>query len=708
MSTTGVSPRPGPSDEQSPDAETVAQRRAVQTVAVAALLVSAVYLTWRALYTMGVWWASIPMLVLEIHAAIGLGLFTFSLWELRTTPRIVPPDAPSIDGSGDQPDRRVAVLITTYDEPQEVLLPTLAAAVALAEPHRTLVLDDGDRPWVGDLCDRLGAQHVTRPDNSHAKAGNLNHAIEMLRDSVDIVAVLDADHVPTVDFLADTLDYFDDPDVALVQTPQDFYNAGSFEHDANRSLFWSSRRSARYNEQGLFYRGIQAGKNRWNASFWCGTNALLRVEALRSVGGVATDSLTEDIHTTLRLHRLGWKTVYHNEPLARGLAARNAAEYQIQRYRWGTGAMQLIRRERPFTAPGLTLAQRVSYAATLLGWFDAWRTLGYLLLPIVTLATGELPIRTDFLIFAIAYLATSLLQRIAMSLLSRGLAPQGVAIVFEVIRLPVNLRATLGLVRRSGGAFQVTPKGSSDRARIPVPRLITVLIGANVVALCWFGATMLGSTPLEYEEPWAAVATAGFAWFNLTILVTAAQRIRSARFAGSRRRGERFRLGMGAQLDDHRVELVDVSLTGASVVVPGDPPPEPTKLRLELDGGVATLAVVERSRRSISPDGTVQIGLEFDQPTSHQLAFLSRTLFGHDADPVLRSVDRAPTTTRPEIGPHELDEVDPGDRVDPGHRHDTGGRRPSAPCVSDAFAKPVGDLQRRLGREAGDHGRSHR
>ena len=658
MSSPGASPRPGPLDPRlSPASETPAQRRAVQTVAVVTLVVSAAYLVWRAFYTLGVWWASIPMIVLEIHATIGLALFTFSLWELRVTP----PFTPLRSGAATRHERStpsVAVLITTYDEPEEVLLPTVAGAVALREPHRTLVLDDGNRPWVGELCDRLGAQHVTRPDNSHAKAGNLNHAVAMLRDAVDIVAVLDADHVPTVDFLANTLHYFDDPEVALVQTPQDFYNAGSFEHDANRSLFWSSRRGARYNEQALFYRGIQAGKNRWNASFWCGTNALLRVEALRSVGGVATDSLTEDIHTTLRLHRRGWKTVYHNEPLAHGLAARNAEEYQIQRYRWGTGAMQLLRRERPFTAPGLTLAQRISYAATLLGWFDAWRTLGYLLLPILTLATGELPIRSEVLVFAIAYLSTNLLQRISMSLLSRGLAPQGVAIVFEVIRLPVNLRATLRLLVGGGGSFQVTPKGSSGRARIPVPRLISTLIVAYVLTLTWFGATMLGLTPLVYEERWAAVATAGFGLFNLAILIAAAQRIGSSRFAGSRRRGERFRFETDGQLDGRDVQVVDVSLTGASVAATGDLPTEPTKLQVDLDGQPMTLAVVERSRRHVSPAGTVQVGLEFDQPTRQQLAVLSRSLFGSDAGPT--------PNLQAELGAHELDDCAASDSVDHG------------------------------------------
>ena len=100
-------------------------------------------------------------------------------------------------------------------------------------------------------------------------------------------------------------------------------------------------------EQALFYRILQPGKNRWTGAFWCGTGAVVRVAALREVGGVATETITEDIHTTIRLHRRGWRTVYHNEVLARGLAASDAATYQLQRHRWGTGAMQVLRSENP-------------------------------------------------------------------------------------------------------------------------------------------------------------------------------------------------------------------------------------------------------------------------------------------------------------------------------------------------------------------------
>ncbi|MEJ7802397.1 MAG: cellulose synthase catalytic subunit [Candidatus Limnocylindria bacterium] len=272
---------------------------ATRVVAVAALIVSAAYLGWRATATLNIdaWYLSLPMFVFEVHAAIGLGLFTFSLWDVDVRPRR--------RELGRVPT--IAVLIPTYNEGPEILVPTIAAAVALEPAHETWVLDDGERPEIAELAAALGARYLARTTHEHAKAGNLNHALGVV--DTEILAVLDADHVAAPEFLRATLGYFADPQVALVQTPQDFYNVTSFEHGSGVAY------GEPFHEQTLFYRLLQPGKNRWSAAFWCGTNALVRTEALRSIGGAATETITEDIHTTIRFHRAGWRTVYHNAPL---------------------------------------------------------------------------------------------------------------------------------------------------------------------------------------------------------------------------------------------------------------------------------------------------------------------------------------------------------------------------------------------------------
>ncbi|MGA8297701.1 MAG: glycosyltransferase [Acidimicrobiales bacterium] len=539
-----------------PQPESRRRRNTIQFVALIALATSCAYLVWRAGFTLGhELWIAIPLWLLELSAAASLALFTISLWDIDSAPKPQPVRDDQF---------KVAVLIPTFDEPREVLLPTVAAALSLSPSHETWVLDDGRREWVRELAESLGASYLTRDERTHAKAGNLNNAISRL--DVDIVAVLDADHVATADFLTRTLGYFRDPTIAVVQTPQDFYNAESFEHGRNRSWFWRQQRKVAFNEQRLFYRAIQPGKNRWDAAIWCGTDALVRVAALREVGGVAEETVTEDMHTTIRLHRRGWRTLYHNEVLAYGLAARTASEYQSQRTRWGTGAMQIVRLERPLTGRGLSLRQRFAYASTILGWFESWRSLGFVLLPLIVLFSGATPIKAPALWFALAFGAAFLSQRAALSLLSRGYAPQGMAVLFEFVRMQSNLGATLNLAGRKGHTFTVTTQQRAlTRQRIRPPLLLVGLTVVTVAAWVWFGLTIAGLTPIQYHVRWTAYGAAGWAVLNAAFLVWAIALVHSDRYATERRAAVRLKIGAPAAIDGVPGRLVDVSVGGALV-----------------------------------------------------------------------------------------------------------------------------------------------
>jgi cellulose synthase/poly-beta-1,6-N-acetylglucosamine synthase-like glycosyltransferase len=584
----------------------------IRTVAVLALTVTAAYLVWRAVATIDprVWWLSIPLYLLELHAAIGLGLYVFSLWDVNAGPVARPVRETAL---------RVAVLIPTWNEPEEVLAPTVAAAAALQPAHETWVLDDGDRPHIARLAADLGARYLRRLDRRHAKAGNLNHALEVIQ--ADVVAVLDADHVARPDLLVDTLGYFDDPQVALVQTPQDFYNLESFEH---------SRTAARdgFNEQSLFYRAILAGKNRWGAAFWCGTNALLRVSALKQVGGVATGTVTEDIHTTIRLHAAGWRTLYHNQVLARGLAAAGASQYLLQRHRWGTGAMQVLRADNPLTVPGLSWPQRLSYAFTLFGWFDAWRSLGYLLVPIAVLFTGAIPIRAPLGTFAVTFAATFTLQQLALWLLGRGWQRPWLAILFDLMRLPSNLAATMALFGRRSVGFQVTPKGRTGERphRTRPPRILSAVVLISAMTTAWFVATLAGRTPLHYGVRAATFAAAGWLAFNLVLVAAAIARIRSIRYGAERRASVRFPVSLPAQLDGASCTATDLSLTGARVSASSPLPGEPSTLVLEAPGRAVALGCAVRARIDHS-DGSQTVAVEFQPGQWPAIGALTHLLF---------------------------------------------------------------------------------
>jgi cellulose synthase/poly-beta-1,6-N-acetylglucosamine synthase-like glycosyltransferase len=602
-------------DGSMPSRETPARKFLIHSVALIAIGVTAAYLAWRLVGTINLtwWWVAIPLFVVEVHNAFGLVLYTVALWSLDSDP---PPMGTAASKSS------VAILIPTYNEPLEVLLPTIAASVALRPAHETWVLDDGGRDDVRDLALKLGAKYLARSDHSHAKAGNLNNALKSL--SADIVAVLDADHVPTARFLTALLPYFQDERLAFVQSPQDFYNLESFEHERRRN-------GAVFNEEAVFYRVIAPAKSRWSAPFWCGTCALVRVAALRSVGGVSTDSVTEDIHTTIRMYRAGWTGAYHNEVLARGLAPEDAISYMLQRNRWALGAMQVLRGENPLFGRGLSAAQRLAFLTTLFGWFDSWRTLAYIVIPLAVVGTGAVPINAPGDVFAPFFLATLGLQFVALRLLARGYYPPVLSMLFEILRMPAVLPATLALARPSRHAtFRVTPKGrtASGRTRVPVPRVLSVLAAASALGLAWFTATLFGLTLITYAVPWAAIGAALFMSGNLALLLAAIGRIRSVRFAGNRRAGTRLPVHLPVRLGARAAQLADLSLTGARLIVAGRFLPRGGRTRVTLDLGRETVALTCHVRRHAKrSDGQLEVGVQFEAGQEKAIARVAVAVF---------------------------------------------------------------------------------
>jgi cellulose synthase (UDP-forming) len=615
---------------EEPAPESPTHRQLTHAVAVTALAVTAAYLGWRGAETMNwsVWWLSLPLLLVEIQAAVSLALFAHATWDTTVVP----------DRAAAVPAGKIAVLIPTYNEAPEVLLPTIAAAAVLKPSHETWVLDDGDRPEVAALTRTLGVRYLARATHEHAKAGNLNHALEVI--DADFIAVLDADHVALPGFLLHTLGYFIDPKMAIVQTPQDFYNIESFEHQGRHTVLHRYHHLRRYNEQELFYRVIQPGKNRWGGAFWCGTSAVVRTAALRDVGGVAVDTVTEDIHTTIRLHRRGWRTHYHDEVLARGLAAADAKQYASQRVRWGTGAMGVLRVENPLVVSGLTPGQRLTYAATLLGWFDSWRSLTYLLLPPAVLFTGALPIRAARNTFLIAFGITFVLQRIALQRLTRGRAPIVLSTLFDLVRMESNLRATTALFTGRSPSFQVTPKGrvGEDRARGRVPLLLEAMLVVSLAAAGWFVASAAGLTPLHYGTPWAAYGAAMWLTVNTTFVVAAALRIRHQRFGSERRGAVRFSVHLAGALDGAPIEVADLSLTGARVIAAREAlPPDLSEavLQVDIDGAPLLLMTSVRFRRVRAEGTREELGLEFSPNQNIARSQLALALFHTDWVPRL-------------------------------------------------------------------------
>ena len=223
---------------------------------------------------------------------------------------------------------------------------------------KVYVLDDGRRQEFKDFCAAVGVTHVTRNDSKHAKAGNLNRAME--KTSGEYIAIFDCDHVPTRSFLQISIGWFlKEKKLGMLQTPHHFFSPDPFER--NLGTFRQVP-----NEGELFYGLVQDGNDFWNATFFCGSCAVLRRTALKDVGGIAVETVTEDAHTSLKMHRKGWNTAYINLPQAAGLATESLSAHVGQRIRWARGMSQIFRIDNPLFGRGLSIGQRLCYTNAML------------------------------------------------------------------------------------------------------------------------------------------------------------------------------------------------------------------------------------------------------------------------------------------------------------------------------------------------------
>lgn len=275
----------------------------------------------------------------------------------------------------------VDVLVPTYSEPVEMLRRTLIGCQAMDYPNKTIyLLDDQRRPAMRALAAELGCEYICRPDNRHAKAGNLNHALSRTRG--ELVVVFDADFVPTRDFLERTVGFFRDPQVAMVQTPQNFFN----DDAVTRNLGLEGELD---DEQRLFFRALQPGRDAVNAVVCHGSCFVVRRSALEAIGGVPTETITEDWATSIKLQAAGYKIYYLNEALSAGVAADKCGEFVQQRARWAQGTLQALwASTNPLTIPGLNWKQRLFHCTGILYYVGSLSSLFNLMAPLFYLFFG--------------------------------------------------------------------------------------------------------------------------------------------------------------------------------------------------------------------------------------------------------------------------------------------------------------------------------
>ena len=601
-----------------------------RTALVAAFLAAAaVYLAWRLdSFNPDALAFSITVYAAEVFGFATAALHLFMCWRLSV--REAPPP---------NPGRTVDVFITSFNEPVEMVRRTLLAARHMDHPHQTWLLDDGNRPEMRKLAAELGCRYIARRVNTDAKAGNLNNAL--LFSTAELVAVFDADHAPAREFLTETVGYLEDPSVAFVQTPQDFYNLDSYQHRRGRE------RCVVWTEQSLFFRVIQRGKDYRNAAFFCGSCALLRRAALDRVGGFASTTVTEDLHTSVRLHKAGYRSVYHAHSLAFGLAPANVVSFLRQRMRWGLGAMQVWRRERLLTSRRLSAGQKLCYLASILTYFDGWAKAIFYFAPVVVLVTGVMPLAALNEAFWIRFLPYYLLGFWVYEEVGRGFGHTLEVGRYNMARFAAFIWATFGLARKRA-KFRVTEKAlglTAATRRYLGPQYLVLFTNAAAIPV---GVALYAWQNL----PLGALA-ANIVWAGLNVWLAASVVNFSLRVGGFRRRDYRFLVPIPVRVRAEGTRPVlgvldDVSSSGFKFY---GPTPKELRVGAKLDGDlflptgqVPFHAVVRTELRTAGGTRVKCIGCRFDWADEAERDRLDLYLYGSDVQWQLNGLaDRGPT-----------------------------------------------------------------
>ncbi|MBG6218465.1 cellulose synthase (UDP-forming) [Arthrobacter sp. CAN_A6] len=628
------------------------------------------YIAWRWMESLNwaAWWIAVPLVAAETYSLIDVALFGMTVWRIKHRK---PMPAPS--------DATVDVFITTYNEPADMVLGTALAAQAITHPHSTWILDDGAREEIRELAERHGIGYLTRSADwndrpRHAKAGNLNNALMMTQG--EFLLILDADQVPEPEILSRTLGYFSNRRIALVQTPQYFSNVPDDDPLGSQAP--------------LFYGPIQQGKDGWNAAFFCGSNALLRREALMQLGLVgyvkeveagvrkalkasrtairkarktpdaadplvaglldqveeatvkaraelkagislsevtyrvrravdnavqtlvganfsaleadlaeiaaidldggdgstppaaglddaiermshrdwsplgalesvqavldaisierhaeaqpimplATISVTEDMATSMRMHALGWRSAYHHEVLANGLAPEDLKTMLTQRLRWAQGTIQVMLRENPLLQKGMKPAQRLMYFATMWTYLSGFAAVVYFAAPIIYLTLGILPVNSISTDFFIRFIPFMVINQLLFAVAGRGISTwRGQQ--YSLALFPTWIKACTTAARnvwfgRPLG-FAVTPKARQDGGpgwSLIRPQLVVMVLlaAALIVGLIRLAAGL--------NEPVGTLVNMAWVVFDLVVLSVLVKAVKYKGFVPDERSAE--------------------------------------------------------------------------------------------------------------------------------------------------------------------------
>ncbi|WP_322990095.1 UDP-forming cellulose synthase catalytic subunit [Hoeflea sp.] len=586
----------------------------------------------------------IPGVLLYIAEMYCLAMLAVSFFMLSDPLKRVAPKVRSLE---ELPS--VDVFIPTYNEDPELLAATLAAAKSMIYPRDRLsiwLLDDGGTeakrsnkdPAVAlaakrrhgqlkALCKAMGAYYHARQKNDHAKAGNLNDGLRISK--ADLVVVFDADHAPAREFLKETVSFFkEDPKLFLVQTPHYFLNPDPLEKNLRTFRSMPS-------ENEMFYSVLQRGLDKWNASFFCGSAAVLRRKALETVGGFSGQSITEDCETALSLHAKGWHSVYVDKPLIAGLQPETFVAFIGQRSRWCQGMLQILILNRPFLAKGLSVGQRICYAGINLFWLFPLSRLAFMLSPLLyiffSLEIYQANIQ-EFGVYALTYLIASFGMQ---SYLYGKVRWPWVSELYEYVQSIMLVGSIFSVIRNPRKpTFNVTAKGqtldSNGLSPIAIPYFVMffMLLAAAAYSMWRLVSEPVASDLLLIVALWNMI-NLGLAGAGLGVVAERRDLRRNQRLP-IRRHGL---LRQGTHT--WNIILIDASSGGVSVQFPEHEPdinPDSAwsgMIEVRRGGRPISFPVTIRSVREV--DGTKMFGFAYPERVPETFMAIAEIMYSDQA-----------------------------------------------------------------------------
>lgn len=527
-----------------------------------------------------------------------------------------------LERSGEWP--AVDIFICTYNEKLVVLEKAIVSALALDYPKDRFtvwVLDDTRRGWLRDYCEEVGARYLTRPDNHHAKAGNLNSGWRQTAEitNAPLILVLDADFAPQRQMLRRMVGLFLDPKVGVVQTPQFYFNPDPIQHNLGIAGSW-------VDDQRVFFDLFQPAKDAWGCAFCVGTGFIVRRDLLDLMGGFPQGAVSEDIYLTYSLMRRGWETRWLNERLSVGLSAEDMAEYCTQRARWCLGTIQVaLLRDGPFVGSGYSLRQRLHYLHGLLHWLSKPFLLLLLLGPAIYWVFGIPAFQADHVDFVTYGVPALACFWIHGAWISGGRSlPLFTEVSHAVAALPVTMSLIAAALRPFGRPFKVTAKGRSRSAMTFNQGFVAgfgAIVAANLLGIAW---SLVGpDKPVEV----APEDVMNIVWASIAIVLALVCMLVCCELP--RPRGEE-RFAVGWTLPG--VTVVDCSVSGARLryADPGSRPAIGEVIRLTLPEAGEVPGLVVRHAN----DAAVGIAWQLDPAARRRMIAL---LFSRAPDNIARA-----------------------------------------------------------------------